>query len=78
MIIEMSLDQYDRFLEKCDASSREWQILKNGLIVHHPKDGHYERIMEILCEVPEAQMLLAIARRLYPDAVSAIEKAIAI
>jgi hypothetical protein len=78
MIIEMSLDQYDRFLEKCDASSREYEILKNGVIVNHRKDSHYERIIEIACEVPEAQMLLAIARRLYPDAVSAIEKAIAI
>jgi hypothetical protein len=78
MFIEMSLDHYDRFLEKCDASSREYEILKNGLMVHHPKHGHNERIMEIPCEVPEAQMLLAIARRLYPDAVSAIEKAIAI
>ena len=45
MIIEMSLDQYDRFLEKCDASSREYEILKNGLIVSHRKDGHYERII---------------------------------
>ncbi len=78
MLIEMSLDHYDRFLEKCDASSREYEILKNGLIVRRPNDGHYERIMEIACEVREAQMLLAIARRLYPDAVSAIEKAIAI
>jgi hypothetical protein len=76
-IIEMSLDHYERFLEKCDASSREYEILKNGLIVRQPKDGHYERIIEIPCEVREAQMLLAIARRLYPDAVSAIEKAIA-
>jgi hypothetical protein len=32
----------------------------------------------IPCEVAEAQMLLANARRLYPEAVSAIEKAIAI
>jgi hypothetical protein len=75
MIIEMSLDQYDRFLEKCDASSREYAILKNGLIVRRLK---HERIIEIPCEVREAQMLLAIARRLYPDAVSAIEKAMAI
>jgi len=74
MIIEMSLDHYDRFLEKCDMSSREYEILKNGLTESHRKDGHYERIIEIACEVPEAQMLLAIARRLYPDAVSAIEK----
>jgi hypothetical protein len=77
MIIEMSLDHYDRFLEKCDASSREYEILKNSLIVRQPKNSD-ERIIEIPCEVPEAQMLLATARRLYPDAVSAIEEAIAI
>ena len=58
MIIEMSLNHYDRFLEKCDASSREYEILKNGLIVSHRKDGHYERIIEIACEVPEAQIFL--------------------
>jgi hypothetical protein len=52
-MIKMSLDHYDRLLEKCDASSREYKILKNSLIV------------------------LAIARRFYPDAISAIEKAIA-
>jgi hypothetical protein len=78
VVIELSLDHYDRFLEKCDPSCREYEILKNGLIVRHPKDGHYERIAEIPCEVPEAQILLAAARRLYPGAVSAIEKAIVI
>jgi len=66
MIIEMSLNHYDRFLEKCDASSREYEILKNGPLVSHRKDGHYERIIEIACEVPKAQILVASARRLYP------------
>jgi hypothetical protein len=74
----MSLDHYERFLEKCDVSSREYAILKNGLIIRQPKDVHYERIIEIPCEVPEAHMLLAIARRLYPDVVSLIEKALGI
>jgi hypothetical protein len=78
VVIELPLDHYDHFLEKCDPSCREHEILKNGVIVRHPKDGRYERIAEIPCEVPEAQILLAAARRLYPSAVSAIEKAIAI
>jgi hypothetical protein len=78
MVIELPLDHHDRFLEKCDPSRREYEILRNGRIVRRPKDGDYERIVEIPCEVSEAQMLLAIARRLYPDAVSAIEKALAI
>jgi hypothetical protein len=77
MIIEMSLDHYDRFLEKCDASCREYEILKNGLIVRRPKDGVYERIMEIACEIEEAKILFSCSTRLYPDAAGAIAKAIA-
>jgi hypothetical protein len=48
------------------------------VLARRPQDGQSELIMEIPCEVPEAQMLLGFARRLYPDAVSAIEKAMAI
>jgi hypothetical protein len=39
MIIEMSLDQHDRFLALCVPASREYEILKNGLIIRRPKEG---------------------------------------
>ena len=76
MLIEISLDHYDRFLERCDPACSEFEILKKGLIVRRPKDSHYERIVEIHCEMPEAKIILDAARRVYPRAVPDIEKAI--
>ena len=77
-LIEISLDHHDRFLERCDPACREYEILKKRPIVRCPKDGHYERIVEIHCEMPEAHILLDAARRLYPGLVSAIQKAISV
>jgi hypothetical protein len=73
----MSLDHYDRFLKQCNPSGREHEILKNGLIVRRPKDGHSERRIEIHCKLQDAQLLLALATQVYPDAVPAIKKGIA-
>ena len=77
-LIEISLDQHDRFLERCDPACREYEILKKGPIVRPPNGNHYERIVEIHCERPEAKILLDAARRVYPGVVSAIQKAISI
>jgi hypothetical protein len=33
MVIEFAIDHHDRLLAPCDPSSREYEILKNGLVV---------------------------------------------
>ncbi len=38
----------------------------------------FERIAEIHCDVEQAKWLLDLARRVYPDAVPDIEKALAV
>jgi hypothetical protein len=77
VIIEMSLQHYDRFLFRCDPASREHALLKNGVIVRRPKQDHFERIVEIDCTLKEAKALLDLAKQLYPPVVPDIEKAIA-
>jgi hypothetical protein len=77
VIIEMPLDLYDRFWKQCELMGREYAILKNGLIVRRPKGDHYERIIEIFCEVEDAKNLLAVAANICPDAAPPIEKALA-
>jgi hypothetical protein len=62
-IIEMSLDRYDAFVDKCDRSSRDYEILKNGVIILRPKEDHFERIVEIRCSVQEAKGLLDLASK---------------
>jgi hypothetical protein len=78
VVIEMSLPYYDRFLFRCDPGSREYAVLKNGIIVRRPKVAHFERIVEIDCTVEEARVLLDLAKQLYPPVVPDIEKAIAV
>jgi hypothetical protein len=74
--ILMPLRTYDGLVDNCDQSSREYAILKNGLIIRRPKGDHFERIMEIRCEMEEAEKLLALASTVYPEAVEYIVTAI--
>jgi hypothetical protein len=64
------------FWHCCDPASREYEILKNGFVVRRSKEGRYERVVEILFEMQDAQLLLALAHKVCPAAVPAIVKAI--
>jgi hypothetical protein len=75
VFIEFAIDEHKRFLGLCDPASREFEILKNGLIVRRAKHGH-EPVVEIFAERREAQLLLAFAHKICPVAVPAILKAI--
>jgi hypothetical protein len=77
VIIEMPLPVYDGFVDKCDQSSREYAILKNGLIIRRPKGDNFERIIEIECNMDDADKLFLLASRVYPEALEYIIKAIA-
>jgi hypothetical protein len=76
VIIEMPLPVYDGFIDQCDQSSREYAILKNGVIIRRPKGDHFERIVEIRCDTEEADKLLLLASKSYPEAVQYIARAI--
>ena len=78
MVIEFAIDQHKRFLGLCDPASREYEILKNGLVVRCGKHGHSERVVEIFAEIREAQLLLALAHQICPVAVPTIVKAISV
>jgi hypothetical protein len=73
VIIEMPLPVYDGFIDHCDQSSREYAILKNGVIVQEDRS---ERILEIRCDAAEANKLLLFASKVYPEAVQYIARAI--
>jgi len=75
VLIEIPPDLYDRFWICCDSSSRDYAILKNGVIVHGPNgDG---RVIQIPCNLSDAENLLAVANKVFPEAVPAIKKVIA-
>ncbi len=80
MVIEFALDHYNRFLALCDPVSREYEILKNGLVIRRGKDGdgQYERVVEIFAEMRDAHSLLALANKICPAAAPAITKAMSL
>ena len=73
----MSLLVYDGFVDTCDTASREFAILNNGVIVRRNKEDHFERPLEIRCDMADADRLLYLATTTYPEAVADIAKAIA-
>jgi len=72
--IEMLLPAYDGFVEKCEETSREYAVLKNGLIFRRKKDG--ERFIKIECTVEDAEKLLLLAIKTCPDIVAEIARGI--
>jgi hypothetical protein len=75
--IEMLLPAYDGLIEQCDESSREYAVLKNGLILRRQtKDHHFERFVKIECSFEDAEKLLLLAIKVYPDIVADIARAL--
>jgi hypothetical protein len=72
----MSLLVYDGFVDKCDTASREFAILNNGVIVRRYKEDHFERLLEIRCDMKDADRLLFLATNVYPEAVADLARAI--
>jgi hypothetical protein len=74
--IEILLPAYDAFIEQCDEASREYAILKNGLIFRRKKEGHFERFVKIECTHDDAQKLLLLAVKTCPEVVGDIARGI--
>lgn len=74
--IEMSLRAYDGFIEQCEESSREYAVLKNGVIFRRKKDGHFKRFVKIECTFEDAEKLLLLAVKTCPDIVADIARGI--
>jgi hypothetical protein len=77
VLIELPREHYDLFAAECDIKSPEYSILKNSIVAGGPETGRDRRTIEMLCDREEADLLLDAAKRLYPTAAPAIEKALA-
>ena len=75
--ILMSLSTFDGFVDRCDKDSFEFSILENGVIIQKFKEDRFERLIEIRCDLVDADRLLYSATTVYPGAVDDIAKAIA-
>ena len=76
ILIDISLEHYDRILSEFTEESRIYAILKNGLVIHHFEAGNEFRTVEIFCEKFHARMILAAAEIYCPEAAAGIREAI--
>ena len=76
VLIEMPVAIYQMFLGRCPSLSREYDLLKNAVVSRTPVYGQLGNVVECLCELDDAELLLTRAKISYPRASSYIEKGI--
>jgi hypothetical protein len=76
VLVKFPIAIYEGLLDRCSMLSREYLILKNGIVSHDPKESPDEPMVEILCEVERAKFLLDLATLVYPAAAPHIERSI--
>jgi len=74
--LEMQPQNYDSLLSKVSRNSFTYAILKNGIVENQSNDGNERRVIHILCEPFEAQVLLGVAKELWPEAALEIKNCI--
>jgi hypothetical protein len=67
---------YDALLSKVSKDSFTYALLKNGIVENQSNDANERRLIHILCESFEAEILLGIAKELWPDAALEIQNCI--
>jgi hypothetical protein len=75
VLIQLPPEHYELFVAACEITAPEYTILKNN-IVARDQSSDEPPMVEILCDMDEAKLLLETARELYPDAVPFIEDAL--
>ena len=76
VLVKFPIEIYQGLLGRCSMLSREYLILKNGIVRHDQEEGPDSPMVEILCEVERAKFLLDLATLVYPAAAPHIEKSI--
>ncbi|MGH7852589.1 MAG: MEDS domain-containing protein [Candidatus Binatia bacterium] len=76
MAVTVPVESYNALIGRCVLASREYAILRNGVVRHDPENSSDASSVIILCEVEDAQKIFSLAARVYPDAVSQISQSI--
>ena len=76
VLIEMPVTIYQTFLGRCPSLSREYDLLKNAVVSRTPVYVRLGNVVECLCELDDAELLLTRAKVSYPLASSYIEEGI--
>jgi len=75
ILIDIPMEDYSKFLQRCDATRPEYEMLKTGIVT---QDREKRRAVEILCDVEDAKMILDLASEIYPHAVPHVQESISL
>jgi DcmR-like sensory protein len=70
--VTLRVETYNDLLGRCLLTSREYAILRNGIVSH----GNKRDAVRLLCEAEDAELVYSLAARFYPGAVSYISKSV--
>ena len=76
VLVKFPIEIHQGLLGRCSMLSREYLILKNGIVRRDQAESSGQPMVEILCEVERAKFLLDLATLVYPAAASHIERSI--
>jgi hypothetical protein len=76
VLLSMPFEVYEGLLAKCSMLSREYLILKNGVVKRDQGDAAEKDVVEVMCDGQRAKFLLDFAILIFPTAVPYIEKSI--
>ena len=77
VLIELPLEQYERFIAACDPTCREYAVLKNSIVLGFPATDPDQRIVRLMCNEDDALKLLISSVMLCEALTGPIGKAIA-
>ena len=75
-LVTIPIETYRALLGRCSMLSREYLILKNGIIQPESDSRSDGATVEILCELQRAKFLFDFATLVCPEAAPYIEKSI--
>ena len=76
ILVDISLEYYEQMVNRVAEHSRLHSILMNGVVVHDYQTGVRRRVVKILCNKSDAEMLRDATKTLCPEALPEMEESI--
>jgi hypothetical protein len=78
ILVDIFVEHHDRIVTQVGRDSRLHSILMNGVVVYDRRTTPPRKLVKLLCEKSDAEMLLDAAKALCPEATAEIEESIAL
>ena len=76
ILVDISMEYYEQMVNRVAEHSRVHFILMNGVVVHDYQTGVRRRVVKILCNKSDAEMLRDATGTLCPEALPEMEQSI--